>query len=76
MPNTILEDLKAQVAKSTEVEASAVILIEGIANRIQTAVDAAIANGATAEELAPVAAEVEALRTSAAALSDAVAANT
>lgn len=76
MASQILADLTAQVAKNTEVEASAVLLINGIAARIQAAVDAAIANGATAEELAPVALEVAALNASASALGDAVAANT
>lgn len=76
MANQILSDLQAQVAKSTEVEASAVILINGIAARVQAAVDAAVANGATEAELAPVADEVKALNTSATALSEAVAANT
>ncbi len=76
MASQVLADLKAQVAKNTEVEASAVVLIKGIASRIQTAVDAAIANGATAEELAPVTEQVAALNASATELGDAVAANT
>jgi hypothetical protein len=76
MSNKILADLQAQVAKNAEVEASAIILIEGIAIRIQAAVDAAIANGATEAELAPVADEVAALKASATALGDAVAQNT
>lgn len=74
--NPVLDQLKAQVTKNTEVEASAVTLINGIAARIQTAVDAAIANGATAAELAPVTDEIKALSDSATALGDAVAANT
>lgn len=76
MANKVLAELEAQVTKTTEVEASATILINGIAARLQAAVDAAIANGATEAELAPVAAEVTALNTSATALSEAVAANT
>ncbi len=76
MASQVLADLKAQVAKNTEVEASAVTLINGIAARIQAAIDAAIANGATEAELAPVADEVAALTASATALGDAVAANT
>jgi len=76
MPNPVLEQLRLQVEKNKEVEASAVVLINGIAGRIQAAVDKAIANGATAEELAPVSDEVTALNASATALGDAVAANT
>lgn len=76
MPNPILDQLAAQVTANTEVEASAVIALNGIAGRIQAAVDAALANGATAEELAPVTAEVTALQSSATALSEAIAANT
>ena len=76
MPNPVLDDLKAQVEASTAVEASAVTLINGIAARIQAAVDAALANGATAEQLKPVADEVAALKASSDALSAAVTANT
>jgi len=72
----ILADLEAQVAASVQVETSAAALINGIGARIQAAVDAAIANGATAEQLQPVQDEVTALKTSADALSAAVAANT
>ncbi len=54
---------------------SAITLINGIAARIQAAVDAAIANGATAEELAPVQAEADALSAKADDLAAAVAAN-
>ncbi len=76
MANPILSALEAQVAASTSVEASATTLILGIADRIQAAVDAAIAGGATAAELAPVQAEVDALSASAAALNAAIVANT
>jgi len=76
MANPILDSLTQQVAASTDAEASAILLINGIAARIQTAIDAAIAGGATATELAPVTAEVTAMRTSAAALSLAVVQNT
>lgn len=77
MPATqILADLEAQVAASVEVETSAATLINGFAARQQAAVDAAIANGATAEQLAPVQAEVDALKASAASLAAAVTANT
>lgn len=76
MASQILADLQAQVAKNTEVEASATVLINGLAGRIQAAVDKALANGATAEELAPVTDEINALKTGADALAEAVAANT
>lgn len=76
MASPILDTLAAQVTASTQVEASAVLLINGIAARIQSAVDAALAGGATAAELAPVQAEADALKASAQTLADAVAANT
>lgn len=74
--NAILTDLEAQVAASVEVETSAAALINGFAARQQAAIDAAIANGATAEQLQPVQTEVDALKSSAASLASAVAANT
>jgi hypothetical protein len=52
------------------------MLINGFAARVQAAVDQAIANGASAAELAPVQAEVDALKAASDALSQAVAANT
>ncbi len=76
MANPILDALAAQVTASTSVEASATTLINGIAARIQAAVDAAIAGGATAAELAPVQAEVDALNAGSTALNAAIVANT
>jgi len=76
MPPTVLDDLSAAVTRATTVNASAIALINGIGARIQAAVDAAIAGGATAEQLAPVQAEVDALNASANDLSKAVEANT
>ena len=76
MANPVLDDLKATVEATTSVEDSATALINGFAARVQAAVDQAIANGATAEELAPVQAEVDALKASSDALSQAVKANT
>ena len=64
----LLEDLQAEVTEITGVVDSAVALINGIGARIQTAVDAAIAGGATAEQLAPVQGEIDALKASATAL--------
>lgn len=77
MPTTpILVDLAAEVTRNTDVTASALALITGFAARQQAAIDAALANGATAAELAPVQAEVDALKASDDALAAAVAANT
>lgn len=71
----VLDDLAAAVETTKGVEASAVAALNGIAARIQAAVDAALANGATAEQLAPVQDEVNALNEASAALAAAVAAN-
>lgn len=76
MANKTLDDLAAEVQRDTTVMDSATTLINGIAGRIQAAVDAAIAGGASAADLAPVQDEVNALKTSADALSAAVEANT
>lgn len=75
MPSQVLADLAAAVEKTKTVEASAVVLINGIAARVQAAVDAALANGATAEELAPVTDEIAAMNAAADELATAVAAN-
>jgi hypothetical protein len=76
MPSPILAALEAEVTEATTVMASATALIEGFVGRIQAAVDAALANGATAAELAPVQTEVDALHASAGLLAAAVGANT
>jgi len=76
MAAQVLADLTAQVARNTDVEASAVLFINGSADRLAAAVAAALANGATAEELAPVQAEVDAMKASAESLAAAIAANT
>ena len=76
MPSPILAALEAEVTEATTVMASATTLIEGFVGRIQAAVDAALANGATEAELAPVQAEVDALHASAEVLAAAVIANT
>jgi len=76
MASPILDKLTTEVANATTVMASAELLIEGIASRIQLAVDAALENGATAAELAPVQAEADALQAASSALSEAVIANT
>lgn len=76
MSNAALTALRAEVARAQTVEASAAALIRGIAGRIQAAVDAAIANGATAEELAPVQAEADSLKSSSDDLTAAISENT
>jgi len=75
MANPVLDTLKSQVTATVGVEASAVVVLNGIAGRIQAAVDAALANGATEAELQPVQDEVNTLKASADALAAAVAAN-
>jgi hypothetical protein len=76
MPSPILAALEAEVAEATTVMASAVTLINGFSARVQAAVDAALANGATEAELAPVQAEIDALNAAGEALAAAVVANT
>jgi hypothetical protein len=73
MPSPLLSALSQQVAQTETVIQSAVVLINGISARIQTAIDAALANGATAAELAPVQNEIDALDAATTALSAAVA---
>jgi hypothetical protein len=75
MPSPVPGQLIAQVEETRGVIASAVSLISGIAARIQAAVEAAIANGATAAELEPVTAEIALLKADSDALAAAVAAN-
>lgn len=76
MPNPVFQELSDAVARNSEVDQSAIELINGIAERIETAVDAAVANGATEQELQPVIEEVNALRASNEQLAQSVAANT
>jgi len=75
LANPVLGDLTAAVSNIVGVVDSAVALINGIAARVEAAVAAALVNGATEAELAPVAAEVAALNENAAKLAEAVAAN-
>jgi hypothetical protein len=76
MASPIIAVLEAEVTRATTVMGSAVILIEGIAARIQTAIDAALEAGATAAQLADLQDEVDAVKAASDALSAAVAANT
>ncbi len=75
MPAQVLTDLASATTKAKGAMESATVLINGIASRVQAAVDAALANGATADELAPVSQLVSDLNTDADALSAAVASN-
>jgi hypothetical protein len=75
MPAQVLTDLATATANAKGAMESATVLINGIAARVKAAVDAAILNGATAEELAPVSQLVSDLNTDATALSAAVVAN-
>ena len=62
MPAQVLTDLATEVARDTDVKNSAITVLNGIAARIQDAVNAALANGATAAELAPVQDEVNSMK--------------
>jgi len=53
MSSPVIQNLIDQVNKTTSVMDSAIALVNGINTRIQEAVDQAIANGATKEELEP-----------------------
>lgn len=75
MPNPNLDALVAEVTETEGIIDSAIALIGGISQKIQDAVAAAIGNGATEAELAPLAALTADLDAKSKALSDAVAAN-
>lgn len=66
----------AQVSADTDVENSALKLINGMGAAIQAGIDAAIAGGATAASLKPVQDAVDAQKAASDALAAAVAANT
>lgn len=74
--NPILQSLADQVAATLSVEAAAVQWINGSAARLDAAVAAALAGGATAAQLAPITDEVAALKASADAIAAAIVANT
>lgn len=75
MPSPILADLDAAVTNARGVMASATALIRGFSAKLKAAVDAALANGATAEELAPFGELDDALNASASDLAAAVTEN-
>jgi len=72
----VIDDLVAQVAAADSVFDSAVTFINGVPALIQAAVDAAIAGGATAAELAPVSQVASDITAKAAAIQAALVANT
>lgn len=75
MPSEIPQQVIDELNATQGVVASAIVFINGTAARIQAAVDAAIANGATAEQLAPVTEELAEMRAKRQELADAIAAN-
>jgi hypothetical protein len=76
MAGPALQQLTDQVTATRGVIDSAVVLINGFAVRIHTAIDTALAGGATAEELATmINNEVAAMKSSSDALAAAVVAN-
>lgn len=71
-----IDDLTSKITKATTVETSAKTLIDGIQALITAAVAAAIANGATADQLQPVSDLADILDTESDALQASVTANT
>jgi hypothetical protein len=71
----VIDELTVEVTNATGVDASATTLINGFAARLQAGIDAALANGATAEQLAPLHDLGTALQAGSDALAAAVAAN-
>ncbi len=76
MANQTITDLSAEVAEEVTVMKSAEALISGFAARLQAGIDAALAGGATATELAALAQLKTDLDTGGTALAAAVEANT
>ena len=73
----LIDDLKAEVAAVTTVDASATAFIQGVPALIQAAVDKVIANGgATAADLQPLVDLGTALKAQSDALAAAITANT
>jgi hypothetical protein len=72
----LIDEIQADIEAATTVVDSATAFITGVPTLIQAAVQAAIANGATAAQLQPVADVANVLEARAAALSAAIVANT
>jgi hypothetical protein len=75
MANPIVADLVASVTNARGVMSSATTLINGFQAKLDAAIAAAVANGATAEELAPLTELSAGVKADADALAAAVAAN-
>jgi hypothetical protein len=76
MSNAITQQAIDQMAATTTVMGSAILLINSIHSLIENAVNQALANGATAAELQPVSDAVATLKDQTDALAAATAANT
>lgn len=76
MANPIIDQLTAEVERAKTIEASAITLINGIAARIDAAVQQALQGGATAQELQPLTDLSTSLKAEDDALAAAVQANT
>lgn len=76
MPSPLLQELTDEVAEEVTIMNSATVLINGFAARLQAGIDAALAGGATAEELAVLSTLKTDLDTQGTALAAAVSANT
>lgn len=70
-----IQALQTEVEHTKGIVSSAVVLINGIGGRIQAAVDAALAGGATAEQLQPLSTLRAELQASTDSLAEAVNAN-
>lgn len=73
MANPAVQEVIDAANQAQSVMEGAVVALTGVAGRIEAAVQAALANGATAEELAPVIEEAAQLRESSDALATAIA---
>ncbi len=71
-----IDNLKAQVTKATTIMDGAIAFINGVPGLIAAAVEASLANGATAEQLAPLTDLGTALGNESDALQTAMTANT
>jgi hypothetical protein len=71
-----IDNLIQQVQRTTDVTESAVQTINGIAARLQAAIDAALRGGATPEVLAQLQREADTLHANSTRLADAIVANT
>ena len=75
MANATIDALIAQIEATKGVLDSCDVFINGMAARIQAAVDAAIAGGVSAADMAPVQAEIDSLKAESDKVAAALAAN-